>query len=124
MVREAFTDYRYSIVRLSPQTQREYISKLKVFVEWCKQEGIGLEGVRQVTIRRIIEQVRTQCNPHTGKPISSLTVKGYTVVLKTFLTWLSKEDVYEDVVSRKVASRIELPKVEQKVKTTVAVAHI
>lgn len=34
---------------------------------------------------------------------------------KAFLGWCSREDDYEDVVNSKVAARIEMPKVQQKV---------
>src|SRR6266849_4311381 len=109
-VREAFTDYRYAIVGLSKQTQKDYIQKLGVFVDWCETANITLEQIKQVTIRRFIESVRGHKNQQ-GNSISSVTVRGYVIVLKTFLAWLANEEDYSELVSEKLASRVETVKV-------------
>ena len=114
-VEEALDSYKYAIAHLSPKTQREYIYKLRVFAKWCGGEGIGLVDIKATVVRRFLESVKARDSVHKGTLVSSLTLKGYTVVLKTFLGWLSREDDYEDMVSEKLASRIAIPRVEQTV---------
>src|SRR5258708_30723346 len=117
LVSEALNDYRYAILRLSPQTQKEYLSKLSYFATWCEQQQpkISLDQVKQSNIRRFVEHLRTHTNPHTGQPITTSTMHGYCRVLKAFLAWCSREEDIEQLVSESTARRIEMPKVEQKV---------
>lgn len=107
-VRDALNDYRYAILHLSPKTQQEYLSKLLVFAAWCEGEHLALEDLKQASIRRFTEALR-------GRPIEAVTIHGYLRVLKRFLHWLSREEDYEAVVSSKLPSRIDMPKLEQKV---------
>ena len=112
-VTNALEDYRYAILHLSPRTQKEYAGKLTVFAAWCEEQGVGVGDIKQAVIRRFVAHLRERVHEHTGKPISPVTVHGYCRVLKAFLFWLSHEEDYEDLVSDKVASRIEMPHCEQ-----------
>jgi len=89
------------------------LSKLSVFVSWCEEERLSLGDLKQATTRRFLEMLRTKVNDLTGRPICSSTAHGYMRVLKAFLSWLSREEDYEQIVSSRLASRMEMPKVEQ-----------
>jgi site-specific recombinase XerD len=114
-VSQAVDDYRYSILDLSPPTQRWYVQKLELFAEWCDQEQIDLENLKASHVRRFIEGLRSRTNQQTGKTISSYTLRGYAQVIKGFLNWCAKEDGLEELVSEKTPKRIELPRVDAKV---------
>ncbi len=115
LVIEAVEEYSYAILRHAPRTQTWYLSTLKVFVEWCVQEKLILEEIKQTDIRRFIESIRKRTNPRTGKPVTSFTVHGYARSVKCFLSWCSKEDGIDTLVSERLPRRMEMPKLQSKV---------
>lgn len=112
-VKEAVEEYRYAILKHSEKTQGWYIQKLEVFAEWCELQQLCIEQVRATHIRKFIDEISKRINPRTGKQVSSYTTHGYAQVIKGFLNWCSKEDELEDLVSSKVAARVDMPKVDQ-----------
>lgn len=114
-VSQAVEEYSYAILDLSPHTQRWYVEKLEVFVEWCEEQHILLENIRVADIRAFIEAVRKRTNPHTGRPLSTYTVHGYAQVVKGFFNFCINEDRLEELVSDKLPKRIKMPRVEQKI---------
>ena len=116
-IRSAIEDYQFALKRLAKTTQREYLSKLYQFADWCERQKppISLETLKQAVIRRFMDDLRDNINPRSRKPITAITIDGYGRVLKAWIKWLSKEDDYEDIISEKLARRIERPRVETKV---------
>lgn len=116
-IREAFNDYCLGIKRLEETTQREYISKLKIFVNWAEEQNppVTLETLKQKTIRLFMDDLTRQVNPRTKQPISTSTQHGYARTLKAFLSWLGREEDYEDIVSERLARKVEMPSVEDKI---------
>src|SRR5258706_16158208 len=120
LLTHALEDYSYACKgrNLSDQTQRWYEHKLRYFALWLKDEqGIAqLEDIRPAIVFRFTEHLRTGkgYDTHRGKGTthrSAQTIKGYVQVIKGFLAWAAEEDL----VDAKMAARIELPKVEEKV---------
>ena len=111
-VKQAVEEYGYAVLTLSPHTQRWYQEKLEVFSDWC--QSIPLEELRAIHIRKFIANVSERTNPHTKKPLTTHTVRGYTQVVKGFINWCS-EEYGDQVVSHNVTRHIALPKVDQEV---------
>src|SRR5258708_6105798 len=107
-VKQAVDDYRYAILHLADKTQREYLSKLIVFAAWCDRQGVGLGDIKQATICGFMEALKE-------RGIVAATQHGYMRVVKRFLHWLDGEEGYEGLVSSRVVSRMEMPKVPIKV---------
>ncbi len=113
-VQNAVEEYSYAILRHSKATQHWYIQKLTKFAEWCEQQQLELEKIKQADIRRFLEEMRKRKN-QKGTPISSYTEHGYAQVIKGFLSWCSKEDGIDIFVSDRLFKHIEMPKVQTKV---------
>lgn len=108
----ALDEYRFACLDLSPQTQRWYTEKLQMFRTWAEGQGTSeLEDVTPALVRRYLAHLRETSNPRTGKPLSTYTTHGYAQVIKGFLAWCAREEL----ISEKVAKRIDLPRVETKV---------
>lgn len=114
-VKEAVNEYQFAILKHSEKTQGWYMQKLEVFADWCQEQGLSINEVKVAHVRRFIDEVSKRINPRTKKVLSSYTVHGYAQVIKGFLSWCSKEDGLEDLVSAKTAQRIDMPKVDEKV---------
>jgi integrase/recombinase XerD len=117
-VREAVEDYRYAILELAPRTQEGYLHRLRVFADWCEEQHITLEGLRQAHIRQYAEYLRNRPGTQRGREgahISTVTLHGYLLALKIFLHWCAQEEDYEQAVSKRLAERVELPTLPQKV---------
>lgn len=111
-ISQALNEYRYAVLHLSPRTQGWYLQKLSVFVEWCGDQNKNtLEQITAGDLRRFLADARTRTNPQTGAPLSSYTLHGYMQVIKGFLNWCADEDL----VSARLAKRIEMPHVDIKV---------
>ena len=118
---EAIDDYLFDARKLSPNTYRWYQQKLAVFARWCQQQDIPT--MAQVTardVRRFLDSLDSRHNPRTGMPLTSNAKHGYIQVVKQWLRWCGREgycaaDLYD---------RIKLPRVEQKVITTLSKQHI
>ena len=113
-VRIAVEEFRHAKFRLSPHTMRGYMQRLSVFVTWCEREGLQLEALKATHVRTFVQEVSMRAGKQGGK-IRSSTLRMYTTVVKGFLAWCAKEEDFEDLVSPKVASRVEAPKLEQMV---------
>jgi site-specific recombinase XerD len=121
-VEKAIEDYEYGVLALSPRTRRWYVEKLRDWAKWLREQGEGGKGrgaegtdlatLTPADIRRYMGSLRERKNRY-GQPLSSYTLRGYAQVVKGFLNWCVKEDVY--AVPEKLIARIELPRVDQKV---------
>lgn len=115
-IKQAVQDYRYAILNLGEETQQQYMHRLSVFAAWCEREGVFLEDIRQAHLRKFTEFLRSEHrSPQTGKSIVASTIHGYLRTLKAFINWMTREEDYDGMVSEKLARRIEMPRVEQKV---------
>lgn len=111
-LKEALNEYRFSILQLSPKTQGWYLQKLGVFVDWCAQQNKNtLEQLTAGDLRRFLAEARTRNNPQTGAALSSYTIHGYAQVIKGFLSWCAGEEM----ISERLAKRVEMPRVDVKV---------
>jgi site-specific recombinase XerD len=113
---EAIEQYRYSVLDLTPDTQRWYEHKLRHFAEWCHQDAQGreieLSDIHPSLIRKFLEYYRTTDTKQFGKLPSAYTVRGSAQVVKGFLSWCSDEGLLRNA---DIARRIRMPKVDQKV---------
>ncbi|HEX6557096.1 MAG TPA: site-specific integrase [Ktedonobacteraceae bacterium] len=57
-VRTAVAEFCYAKRPLSPHTQRQYKICLSLFVAWCEEQGLELEGLTARHIRTFIETMR------------------------------------------------------------------
>jgi integrase/recombinase XerD len=111
----AIEAYSYSVLSLSPQTQKWYLQKLEVFGTWCKEQSIILDDLKPTHLRQFAEYLKTRINPKTGKPISTYTQHGYFQVIKTFIKWCTDEEDLEDCVNAKLLKKVPKVKVDIKV---------
>lgn len=108
----ALDDYRYATLDLSPRTRQWYDEKLRTFQTWAAETGTSeLEDVTPAHVRRYLAYLRENPSQQTGKLRSTYTLHGHAQVVKGFLSWCAKEDLISD----RIAKRIDLPKVERKV---------
>lgn len=113
-LRRAAQEYEFAVLDLSPQTQRWYKQKLGYFLDWAEGQGVTeTEQLSPTDVRRWQDSLRGRINERTKQPLSTYTLHGYSQVVKGFVSWLVKEDVYG--VSDKLARRIKLPDVDEKV---------
>lgn len=94
-----------------------------MFTAWCEGQGLTLEALRQVHVRRFLDDAATRNNPYTGASISTYTLHGYAQVLKGFLNWCAKDDDMQELVNPK-ALKIEMPRVDFKVIGIFSDGHI
>lgn len=113
-VTQAIEEYKYAVLKLSPQTQKWYLARLERFALWCDTQGLALDKVKALHTRKYLEELRQTPNQRTGKPLSSYTLHGHARVLRLFLKWCNKEEGLEDYVSVK-ATRVDMPKLDKKV---------
>jgi site-specific recombinase XerD len=109
-VREAIEEYHHAKHHLSPYTRRGTRLRLAVFVAWCEAHGIELEILRATHIRAFLQDVEKRQGLGRTTLMAS-TVRSYAATIKAFMAWAAREEEFEDVVSSKVAARVELPKV-------------
>ena len=114
-VKEALATYELTIYNLSNETQIWYMGKLKTFASWCEDRHIPLEKVTPVIVRSFIDERRKVINPRTKQPLSSDAIHGYARVVKLFLKWCSKDELYSEYVTTRTVNLIAVPKVEQKI---------
>jgi integrase/recombinase XerD len=120
-VRQALDEYQYATLDHSPMTRRWYVQKLEAFAQWCHAQQLDdLDSVKPIEVRRFIGELRERDSQRTGRPLSSYTLHGYAQVIKGFLAWCAKEEL----ISERVAKRIEMPRVEIKVIETFNEEHI
>ena len=114
-IKSAVEDFQFGKSGIMDSSKKEYASKLKTLVEWAERNGMTLEEFKQKQVRQFMADITSRTNPKTGKPISDRTLLGYAKVIKTFLSWLGREDDYEDIVNSNLYRKIEMPKLEEKV---------
>lgn len=117
----ALDEYLYS-KDLTPSARRWYGQKLTAFVDWCAaaQDVTQVGDVTAALVHRYVASLRERESVQYGRPLSSYTLKGYVRVIKCWLAWCARDDLLPE----KVARRIELPKVDQKVIKTFSPEHI
>ena len=114
-VLSAIESYSYTVLSLSPETQKWYLQKLEVFAAWCEAQSITLETLKPIHLRQFAEYLKSRINPQTGKPLSTYTQHGYFQVIKTFIKWCSTEEDLEDAVNDKLLKKAPKVKVDIKV---------
>lgn len=97
---------------LSPYTLRGYKRYLGLFASWCDSEGLQLESLTARHVRAFLEMVSKRPG-YKGEPLKHSTLRIYALSVKAFLSWCSREEEFEDLVSYKVARRVELPRSDQ-----------
>lgn len=113
-VRTALAEFSHAKLSLSSHTQRGYKGRLLVFATWCEEQQLQLEQLSARHIRSFIEVV-SQRTGRNGGPVKSSVVRLCAETVKVFLSWCSKEEEFEDLISPKVVTRIQLPKADQNV---------
>jgi integrase/recombinase XerD len=111
---EAVELYQFGIVHLSESYQQWVAARLKQFVGWCDLQDLQVEQLTTADIRRYINYQATKTTAR-GKLLSSHTVHGHARAVRAFLNWCSREDGLSDLVSEKVARRIGMPHLEEKI---------
>jgi site-specific recombinase XerD len=110
----AIQDYLYALGGKSPRTKVSARTILRQFAAWCDTQSLTLEQLKATHIRSYADYLRSRKGPKGG-PLADNTLHTHMLRLKAFLYWCSREDDFSDLISERVARRIELPKVEQKV---------
>lgn len=113
-VSEALEEYRYSLLRLSPQTQDWYNKNLTRFAAWCDEQDIPLEKVKPIVTRKYIDYLRTTPSKATGQLLSSYSIHGHARAIRAFLRFCNKEEELGELVTTK-AARVDMPKLVKKV---------
>jgi len=114
-VKEALETFELNLDNRSEETQTYYMNKLRVFAEWCQEHNLELEHVTPSVVKKFVDQLKKAINQRTGKPLSSETVHGYAYVVKLFLGFCSKDEMYSEYVTSRTVKLISVPKVEDKV---------
>jgi site-specific recombinase XerD len=112
-VRKAVDEYTYACFGKTAKTQKWYRGKLAQFVAWCEEQGLELDDLRADEIRKYIAHLRDTPRPD-GKPRSTYTVRGYSQVVKGFLHWCQKEELFEERTYQRIRDTVENPKVDIK----------
>ena len=115
-VKEAVESYMFSIQHHSPHTQRFYRAKLEEFATWCEGEGLELSDVKPKHIQKYTQHISERNNLRNGQTLSAETSKANIRAVKTFLRWCSMEEDFEDSISERTVSRIQLPHVDKTIK--------
>lgn len=117
----ALDEYLLAKDDLSPSTKRWYTQKLRALVAWCAAEGVTDLGQLSAThVHRYLATLREHPSTQFGRPITSHTLKGYARIIKTFLVWCAEDEL----LPARVAHRIQMPRVEQRVIKTFTPAHL
>lgn len=111
-IREVCNDYIIAHRHQSPNTVKNNRQRLGVFALWCEQQGVTLETLKSSHIRAFIDYVGSR-HGQSGSTLKDSSVRAYGKAVKSLVSWLSAEDDYG--ISPKVASRVELPRIEQTV---------
>lgn len=113
-VRNAVEEYSYAKKNQTKKTRAWKFNKLKFFIEWCEEQGIG-DNINNITashVRRFLDHVSHRTSRKDAKKeISLFTLRGYQVALKGLLSWALEDEI----ITTNVSKRIELVKTEDKV---------
>lgn len=110
---DPFDDYAFACLDLSHKTQGWYRQKLTLWRVWCEEQGLDPLKSSHLDVQRYVAYRRAQIDPRSGKPLSAQTIKGDVQVIKGFLTWALREEVY--AVNEKTPGKLKLPKAENQV---------
>jgi len=113
-IRAAVAEYRSDHKRFSDATQRNVKVRLALFAQWCEGRELTLETLSARHIRAFLDDVGKRPGMKTEQ-VRRSTVVAYGQTVKAFITWLSKEEEFEDIVSPTIATRVALPTVENEV---------
>jgi site-specific recombinase XerD len=105
-VSEAVDEYLYTLRTRSAHTRHGAKVVLRPFAAWCREHSIELEHIKQGEIRRYTDYLYTRA----ARTLTQRTIHTYLVRVKAFLRWCSKEEEFEDLISEKVAKRVDLPR--------------
>jgi site-specific recombinase XerD len=93
--------------QIDAEHSRQYFGlkkqRLGYVVSWCEQQGITiLEAVTTNVIRTFVVHLQHlkayELNPRRPteeKPLSPLTIKGYTLIVQAFFSWCEREGLLE-----------------------------
>ena len=113
-VRQAVTDYQFSISHLSTRTQQIYMESLNGLADWCEMEKLNVGDINSTVIRRYTQYLSNR--PHKRKPDQKLrtsSVAGRMRCIGVFIRWLHNEEGYEGLISERTANNIKIPKEDQ-----------
>src|SRR5438067_10667926 len=75
-LQQAATADLKSIKRLTPRTQKGYRQRLGVFIEWCENNHITLQEIRNVAVDDFVEHLRAHHHSayHSRSEVSTHTL--------------------------------------------------
>ena len=107
----------------SPKTIEWYICFLNRFYQFLKRNNYptSVKKISKDHIRTFILFLQQEAKtPHTEKPLSQATVQGYVRTLKSFFSWLKREEYIE----RNLMIGIPIPRAAVKIVNTFTQEHI
>src|SRR5579859_13097 len=117
---EAVTAWLYAR-DYSPKTREWYDLQMRVFVDFCTQQGItDCSDITKDIVVPYLRFVGQRMNPQKGTLVSSHTVHAYARALKAFLNWAADRGL----VDVKVTHKLPMPKREGKVIAVFTPLHI
>ena len=79
-IRDAYEEYQFSILSHSEATQEWTRKKLGRFISWCEVQGLEVEDIKPMEVRRFIEELKAH---QTNTTVSLLyQATRYTVMLE------------------------------------------
>ncbi|GHO44569.1 tyrosine-type recombinase/integrase [Ktedonospora formicarum] len=111
-VKSGIEDFLAEKDTLETKTLNWYTQKLAVFSAWCENESIELEDINKRTVVAFQNHLKASRSPRKDTNLSSYTIAGYIQVIKTFLTWCTGDDEYEDIVNERAIRNVKKPKVD------------
>jgi len=107
----------------SPKTIEWYICFLDRFHQFLKRNNYptGVKRINKDHIRTFILFLQQEAKtPHTERPLSQSTVQGYVRTLKSFFSWLKREEYIE----HNLMTGIPIPRAPVKIVNTFTQEHI
>ena len=107
----------------SPKTIEWYICFLNRFYQFLKRNNYptSVKKISKDHIRTFILFLQQEAKtPHTERPLSQATVQGYVRTLKSFFSWLKREEYIE----RNLMIGIPIPRAAVKIVNTFTQEHI
>lgn len=118
-MRDLIHEYLASCTDLSPATQRWYEQHLRIFIDWTEAQGLDMDTLKVAHVTAFINHLRTTNAPRGGDR-SDYTLRGYAQCIRTFLAWAAREDY----CSERLAWKVKMPHVTEKVIETLTPDHI
>ena len=101
----------------SPKTIEWYICFLNRFYQFLKRNNYptSIKRISRDHIRTFVLFLQQEAKtPHTKRPLSQSTVQGYVRTLKSFFSWLKREEYIE----RNLITGIPIPRAVSKIVNT------